>query len=85
MRLAFEALEKGGTAPAVLNAANEIAVEAFLNEDIGMAGIYGINSAVLERHNPSSIESLQTVLDADREAREVAKGLVSGFRNAAAV
>ncbi|MFL6468031.1 MAG: 1-deoxy-D-xylulose-5-phosphate reductoisomerase [Pyrinomonadaceae bacterium] len=68
--LAYRALKKGGTAPAVLNAANEIAVQAFLDEKIGLNDSAAINATVMGEHFPIAIESLETVLDADASARE---------------
>ncbi len=74
--LAFTALEKGGTAPAVLNASNEIAVQAFLDGRIRLDEIADINRHMLETHQPQSIESIETVTAADIGARERALGLI---------
>ncbi len=70
--LAFEAVNAGGTAPAVLNAANEVAVEAFLQERIGFTTIPRIIEQVLARQNPQAADSLETLLEADRHARVLA-------------
>jgi 1-deoxy-D-xylulose-5-phosphate reductoisomerase len=70
--LAFRALRAGGTAPAVLNAANEVAVECFLNKKIGFDEIPRIISATLEAHAPLPAASLAVVLDADAWARRYA-------------
>jgi 1-deoxy-D-xylulose-5-phosphate reductoisomerase len=78
LRLAIEAMEAGGTAPAVLNAANEIAVEAFLNEQIGFTAIARVieeSLAVVERRDA---DRLETIFEADAQAREVALALVKG-------
>jgi 1-deoxy-D-xylulose-5-phosphate reductoisomerase len=74
--LAYAALRAGGTAPAVLNAANEIAVEAFLDERLPFRGIAPLIRTVMERIAPVAADSLETILAADAEARRVAHGLV---------
>jgi len=75
LRLAYRALERGGTAPAALSAANEIAVAAFVDGRIGFRRIPEIIESVLE--NVSSEElSLDSVRAADARARQVAEGLV---------
>ena len=76
IRLAYEALSQGGTAPAVLNAANEVAVAAFLDERIGFLSIGETLQATLARHDPKRASDLDTVLEADRWARECAEGLI---------
>ena len=76
IRLAYEALSQGGTAPAVLNAANEVAVAAFLDERIGFLSIGETLQATLTRHDPKRASDLETVLEADRWARECAEGLI---------
>lgn len=70
--LAYRAVESGGTMPAVLNAANEIAVEQFLKEKIGFLDIPKIIREVMRRHNKSEGNSLEEVLAADTWAREEA-------------
>ncbi|MBN1142690.1 MAG: 1-deoxy-D-xylulose-5-phosphate reductoisomerase, partial [Deltaproteobacteria bacterium] len=77
LELAYQALRRGGTAPAVLNAANEIAVERFLRGEIRFLDIPRIIGSVLERHQAIPIEDLATVLAADRWGRETA-ALISG-------
>lgn len=64
-----QAIASGGGAPAILNAANEIAVAAFLGEEIGFLDIAAIVSDVLAGYSPQSPQSLQDVLAIDREAR----------------
>ncbi|MDR1726488.1 MAG: 1-deoxy-D-xylulose-5-phosphate reductoisomerase [Acidobacteriota bacterium] len=73
--LAYEALRAGGTAPAVLNAANEVAVEAFLGERLAFTDIPRIIRAVLRAHTPRPADELETVLEADAWAREAARGM----------
>ena len=68
--LAYDALRKGGTTPAVLNAANEIAVQAFLDGEIGLNDIAPINKAVMDEHMTAPADSLEAILDADAWARE---------------
>ncbi len=77
LRLAIEAGIKGGTYPAVLSAADEIAVELFLSGRIGFLEIPKLIEKTLERHQVISSPSLEDILDADAWAREVAKGWVS--------
>ncbi len=67
--LAYQALRGGGTLPAVLNAANEIAVEAFLAHRISFAEIPRIIAAVLAEHRKGEAATLKDVLDADSWAR----------------
>jgi 1-deoxy-D-xylulose-5-phosphate reductoisomerase len=70
--LAREAGEAGGTLPAVLNAANEIAVEAFLGGRIPFPRIWGVVGEVMAGHRPVAAPSLGDILAADRWAREAA-------------
>jgi 1-deoxy-D-xylulose-5-phosphate reductoisomerase len=72
LELAYEALRAGGTVPAVLNAANEVVVEAFLGGAIGFLEIARILSAVLAAHVRSPARDLATLLEADRWARALA-------------
>ncbi len=74
--LAFEALRAGGTAPALLNAANEVAVEAFLVGRIGFWDIQACNRDTLSSLPATALGSLAQVLDADRAARHHAEGWV---------
>jgi 1-deoxy-D-xylulose-5-phosphate reductoisomerase len=78
LRLARAAAEVGGTAPAVLNAANEVAVAAFLEGRHGFLGIPRVIEAVLERHEHRPAHALAAVLEADRWAREMADELLAG-------
>jgi 1-deoxy-D-xylulose-5-phosphate reductoisomerase len=71
--LAYQAIQLGGTAPAVLNGADEIAVHAFLEGQISFTDIGDIVRTVLESHSPSPIDSLGAVLEADRWARSAAE------------
>jgi 1-deoxy-D-xylulose-5-phosphate reductoisomerase len=75
--LAFGALRAGGTAPAILNAANEVAVAAFLSHRIGFWDIQACDHATLEALPATPLESLAQVLDADAAARRHAEGWVA--------
>ncbi|MEE9220765.1 MAG: 1-deoxy-D-xylulose-5-phosphate reductoisomerase [candidate division NC10 bacterium] len=70
LEYAYEAVAVGGTAPAALNAANEVAVELFLNREINFAQIPQVIEAGLRGHRSRSGESLQDILAVDREVRE---------------
>jgi 1-deoxy-D-xylulose-5-phosphate reductoisomerase len=76
LSLGYESLRIGGTMPATLNAANEIAVEAFLNGGIRFTDIAGIIRSTMDLHTTKDIESLEDALEADRWAREKAESLV---------
>jgi 1-deoxy-D-xylulose-5-phosphate reductoisomerase len=70
LALAGDAARAGGTAPAVLNAANEIAVAAFLGKRLNFAGIAGVIESVLQQHATGPLASLDDALAADAWARE---------------
>jgi len=74
--LAYEALRRGGTAPAVLNAANEVAVELFLAGRIGFADIPRMVERVLADHVPQAAD-LDNILAADGWARRAVRSLSS--------
>jgi 1-deoxy-D-xylulose-5-phosphate reductoisomerase len=76
VELAYEACRRGGSMPAVLNAANEIAVERFLAGELPFTGIVEIVSRVLDRHTGSvaPIHSVEDALEWDRWARNEARG-----------
>lgn len=81
LRLAREAISAGGIMPAVLNAANEIAVAAFLAGGIKFLDIAAISEQVLERtgrlNGPASLSTLEEVMDADANARAMAEECVA--------
>jgi 1-deoxy-D-xylulose-5-phosphate reductoisomerase len=77
LRLAREAAAAGGTAPCVLNAANEVAVHAFLDGRLGFLGIAAVVEATLERLPAAPVRAFESLYEADRAAREVAAGLVA--------
>ena len=72
LRLAREALDAGGGRPAILNAANEVAVDAFLNRRIGFLEIAAIVEDTLIRYDPAAPDSVDAVLAIDAEARRLA-------------
>jgi len=74
LRLAYAALERGGTAPAVLNAANEVAVEAFLAGRLSFTGIARVIADTLDAVPTAQATDLQAVMAADGEARRAALG-----------
>lgn len=81
LKLAYQAQEQGGSATCTLNAADEIAVEAFLKGEIGFTGIAATVSETLQRVAAVSPRSVEEVLEIDRKSREVARGLIrSGKR-----
>jgi 1-deoxy-D-xylulose-5-phosphate reductoisomerase len=84
LRLARDALRAGGGAPTILNAANEIAVAAFLARRIGFLDIAAIVEATLERLGPQPADTLDRVVGLDAAARETAADLVSARQAARA-
>ncbi|MDX1704574.1 MAG: 1-deoxy-D-xylulose-5-phosphate reductoisomerase, partial [Altererythrobacter ishigakiensis] len=75
-RLAREAIEAGAGAPATLNAANEVAVAAFLAGQIGFMDITAVVENTLNRYSAAAPETLDDVLLVDSEARETATALL---------
>ena len=76
LELAYEALRAEGTAPAVLNAANEVAVEAFLNRELGFLAIPDILRRVLDAHRHGALTHIDEALRADRWGRQAARRLI---------
>jgi len=79
LRLAYEAIKAGGIMPTVLNAANEIAVEAFLNERVKFTDIAVIIERSMAQFQPDSGDSLELVLQADQQARAVANSIIQSM------
>lgn len=77
LRLARSAAEAGGTSPAVLNAANEVAVEAFLERRLAFTDIPSVIEGVLLRHRSEPIVTLEDVLGADEWARREARAAIA--------
>src|ERR1044072_810484 len=69
IKLAYRALREGGTLPAAMNAANEEAVAAFLNERISLTEIPQVIELVMENHSNQSAKDIQTILAADHQSR----------------
>ncbi len=78
LRLAFEALDTGGTATTVLNAANEVAVDAFLNRKLSFTSIAHVIEKTLMAVPVENVTMLDVVLAADAQAREVARSIING-------
>lgn len=76
LRLTRQAIRDGGARPAQLNAANEVAVAAFLNKRIGFLDIAAIVEAVLDRYSPAHPAVLDDIYAADSEARRVAASMI---------
>jgi 1-deoxy-D-xylulose-5-phosphate reductoisomerase len=77
--LAFEAMRSGASAPVTLNAANEVAVDAFLNGRIGFDLIPRLVGEVMERIAVTGVQNLDDVLEQDRHARQTAKEWMVNF------
>ncbi len=71
LKLAIEVSKTGGTAPAILNAANEVAVDAFLNERLAFVDIASVVERTLENMTYTEVDTLETVLRVDEQARAV--------------
>jgi 1-deoxy-D-xylulose-5-phosphate reductoisomerase len=78
LRLGYDAAKTGGTMPAVLNAANEVAVAAFLAGSLPFPGIPRVVEETMTAHTPEPLESLAQVLAVNSRAREEAQVLVRG-------
>jgi 1-deoxy-D-xylulose-5-phosphate reductoisomerase len=82
LELAYRALKAEGNAAAVLNAANEVAVAAFLERRLSFLGIAGLIAATLDAVPQGALPDLDAVLEADREARVVAQQLLQRMQTA---
>ncbi len=76
LRLAYQAINSGGIMPTVLNAANEIAVEAFLNEEIRFTDIPVIIERSMEKFVVKPASTLEIILDTDQQARVIAQTII---------
>ena len=77
LQLALDAIEAGGAVPAVLNAANEVAVDAFLHHKIGFTDIFDVVCNTVEKlHRASTATSIEDIFAYDAEARKTAKSLL---------
>ena len=79
LALAFKACEAGGTLPAVLNAANEVAVHAFLDQKLSFLGIADVIAETMQLHSIIANPELSDILEADRWAREKAGAWIADF------
>jgi 1-deoxy-D-xylulose-5-phosphate reductoisomerase len=76
LKLARLALDEGDSCPIVLNAANEVAVDAFLQKKLGFLEISVIVSKTVESHQKREVQSLEDIFLVDREARQIARNLI---------
>lgn len=83
LALAFEAQRSGGTAPTIMNAANEVAVDAFLNGRVAFLQLSAVVERTLECSKISPAADLSTIIDADEHARSTAMSCVESFANLA--
>jgi len=79
LRLAWDALEAGGTAPAVLNAANEVAVSAFLQGRIGFLSIPALVEEALAAVPHAAADTLEALLSADAQARRITQARIDRY------
>ncbi|MEN9460732.1 MAG: hypothetical protein RIS84_752 [Pseudomonadota bacterium] len=77
LRLAYEAMQAGGTTTAILNAANEIAVEAFLAGKLRFTAIAELIEQILSRLNGRAANTLEIILEDDARARQLAEELLT--------
>lgn len=77
LKLAYDAMKHGGTAPCILNAANEIAVSRFLNSEIGFLDIPNVIKHSLEKIENNSQPDLDAIYNCDRKARDAAKSYMN--------
>ena len=77
--LAFYAIEEDGVIPAVLNASDEIAVHAFLNDKIGFTDVFDIVEATVKNYKNIKNPSLDEIINADREARILTNEMINSF------
>src|SRR5262245_33226694 len=76
LHLGYESLKIGGSMPAAMNAANEVAVDAFLNGGIKFTAIADVIRTTMEAHQPQDVDTIERALETDRWARQKAESLV---------
>lgn len=76
LKLAINAMETGGTSPTILNAANEVAVQAFIDGEIRFTDIANVIETALSEISPQPVKDLKTVLDTDSLARDVSQSFI---------
>lgn len=79
LKLAYQALSLGGLMPTVLNAANEVAVEAFLTQKIKFTQIADVVEETLEQFSVSAADQLDAILTIDQESRTIAHNVMKGY------
>jgi len=79
LELAYNAAKEGGTMPAVLNAADELAVDAFLKQKIKFTDIPLVISKVMNRHSSENYTKEEEIIDVDKWARQEAKNIINSF------
>lgn len=77
LKLAYDALEAGGSAPAILNAANEVAVDAFLNRRIGFRMVDQLIARVMQDLPHTAVDSIDELIEQDKNARAFAHSLIT--------
>jgi 1-deoxy-D-xylulose-5-phosphate reductoisomerase len=77
---AYDALKSGGSMPAVLSAANEVAVRYFLGEQIGFSDIARVIRSTMDAHAPSAVKTVEDALKADHWARQEAERIIKDSR-----
>jgi 1-deoxy-D-xylulose-5-phosphate reductoisomerase len=82
LRLAYDALAAGGSAPTILNAANEIAVQAFLDGRMGFRLIDRLIARVMDKLTHEAADSIAAVMDKDAAARRLANELINELMHA---
>jgi len=80
LALAYKACEIGGTCPAVLNAANEVAVHGFLEKQISFLNISEINTEIMSRHSAAVNPTLSDIVEADQWARDQAEQVIDALK-----
>jgi len=80
LALAYKACEIGGTCPAVLNAANEVAVHGFLEKQISFLNIPEINKEIMSRHSTAANPTLSDIVEADQWARDQAEQVIDDLK-----
>jgi len=85
LKLASKALKTGGTAPCILNAANEIAVDAFLNEKIKFTDIALVIEQTVNQFEPSEADTLDKIITTDHQSREMAEKIIKKLQKQKAI
>jgi 1-deoxy-D-xylulose-5-phosphate reductoisomerase len=81
LQLAYDALKAGGTASTILNAANEVAVNAFLNDQIGFKGISDLIASALNKLAIENVNAIEQLVEVDREVRQYAGDWIARSMN----